>query len=238
MSDTLLVVRPEPGNAATAQLARAAGFAVVAAPLFDIRPVPWRSLPADRYAALVIASASVLRQGGPALAAYRSLPVYAVGQTTARLARDAGFDVVRTGSGGIAALLAGVPGGRLLRLAGRDRVALDDAGIAIDTVVVYEAVPVPLSDAAVDTIAEGAVVLLHSAAAARHFRSECARRKLAPEQIRLAVFSAAVSDAAGNGWASVAVSAAPDDAALLSSVKSRATCDGDARSFRPSGATR
>ncbi len=68
-------------------------------------------------------------EGWPSARAWRGLPAYAVGGTTAALARAAGFRDVRTGAGDVAALAdlvradfdAGA--GTILYPAGRDRAA-------------------------------------------------------------------------------------------------------------------
>jgi uroporphyrinogen-III synthase len=60
-----------------------------------------------------------------------------------------------------------------------------------------------------------ALVLLHSAATARHFAAECDRLGLKRGAIALAVLSPRLAAAAGAGWAAVHVASRPDEAALL-----------------------
>ena len=101
----LLVLRPEPGAAATLARATAAGFQAISAPIFTIVPVAWDAPAAAQHDALMLTSANAVREAGAALAAYRHLPAYAVGETTAHAAIDAGFPNIRTGSSDAAALV-------------------------------------------------------------------------------------------------------------------------------------
>ena len=55
MSLPLVVIRPEPGNAATCAAARALGLEAVAAPLFEIEPVGW-AVPEGRFDAILAGS--------------------------------------------------------------------------------------------------------------------------------------------------------------------------------------
>ena len=215
----LVVIRPEPGNAVTLAAARALGFEVYGEPLFRIVATPWEPPPTAQFDAVLIGSANALRHGGRALASYVALPAYVVGKTTAKAARDTGFVVAATGSGGLQELTAQlVQDGhkRVLRLAGAEHVALDAApGTGITTVVVYDAIALPLSPTCAARLAHGAVVLLHSAAAARHFATECDRSAIAKRAIALACLGPRIAIAAGDGWGSVASVPRPDDTALL-----------------------
>ena len=215
----LVVIRPEPGNAATLAAARALGLEVHGEPLFRIVATAWEPQPAADFDAVLIGSANALRHGGPALARYAALPAYVVGQATAEAARHAGFRVAATGSGGLQNLttnLARDNRKRVLRLAGAEHVALDaPSGTAITTVVVYQAEPLRLRPACAARLAHGAVVLLHSAAAACQFSAECQRLAIARGSVALACLGPRIAVAAGDGWASVASAKRPDDTALL-----------------------
>lgn len=215
----LVVIRPEPGNATTLAAARALELKVHGEPLFRIVATAWEPPPAANFDAVLIGSANALRHGGPALDRYMALPAYVVGQTTAKAARQAGFAVEATGFGGLQDLttkLARDGRKRVLRLAGAEHVALDPPpGTAIATNVVYQAEALPLKPACAALLAEGAVVMLHSAAAARHFAAECERHTIARGSVVLACLGPRIAAAAGDGWASVASAERPDDAALL-----------------------
>ena len=215
----LLVVRPEPGNAATLAAARALGIEAHGDPLFEIVATAWDTPPAAEFDAVLIGSANALRHGGMALAQYAALPAYVVGQASAEAARQAGFAVAAVGEGrlqGLTARLAKDGRRRVLRLAGMEHIPLvSGADTAIETVVLYEAQPRPLSAAGAALLPDGAAVLLHSAAAARQFASECARLDVQRNTIALACLGPRIAAAAGDGWASVASAERPDDTALL-----------------------
>jgi uroporphyrinogen-III synthase len=215
----LLVVRPEPGNAATLAAAKALGLEAHGDPLFEVVPVPWTAPPAMGFDAVLIGSANVLRHGGEALVGYASLPAYVVGLTTAEAARQAGFTVAAVGSGGLQGLVARLAEDgrrRVLRPLGTEHVPLEvQPDTSIETVVVYEARPLPLSASSAAFLGENTVVMLHSAAAARHFAAECDRLSAARHKVALACIGPRVVAAAGEGWASVASAERPDDTALL-----------------------
>ena len=220
MTRPLLVVRPEPGNAATVAAARALGLTAWGEPLFRVAPTAWNPPPALEFDAVLIGSANALRHGGEALASYTALPAYVVGEATAEAARDAGFSVAAVGAGGLQDLIARLAHDnrrQVLRLAGAEHVALaHPANIALVTAVVYEAQAQPMTAACATLLGQGAVALLHSAAAARHFAAECERLGIDRSVILLACLGPRIADAAGaRGWASVASAPRPDDTALL-----------------------
>jgi len=215
----LIVVRPEPGNAATLAAARAIGLEAYAAPLFEIEPVTWKAPGAAPFDALLLGSANAVRHGGDALAGYAALPVYAVGETTASAACEAGLTVAATGASGLQELLpllAHDRRGRVLRLAGARHVPLDPpTGVEIVTEVVYFARPLELARSTIELLREPGVTMLHSAEAASHFAGECTRLELDRGAISLACLAPRVATAAGGGWRERRVAARPDDSALL-----------------------
>jgi uroporphyrinogen-III synthase len=215
MTLPVVAIRAEPGCSATVAAGRDFGLDILPVPLAEIRPVEW-SLPDGEFDALLLGSANALRHGGPAVDNLVDKPVYAVGETTAAVARERGFAVARTGRGGLQPLLDDLGGEslRLLRVAGREMVPLTPpAGIEIETVVAYESVPLPLHDAAL--LRRPALVLLHSAASAIHFAGECRRHEIHRAEISLAALAPRIADAAGEGWAAVRTAAEPTEAALL-----------------------
>jgi uroporphyrinogen-III synthase len=214
----LAVIRPEPGCQATVSAARALGMQAHGFPLFAIRALSWQAPPPEQFDALLIGSANALRQGGEALVAYRSLPLYTVGETTAQAARAAGFTTVVAGEGGLQALLDTVPPEpkRLLRLTGSERVELyPPPGVTIHESVVYQSAPLPMPDDLAALLASPCVVLLHSAEAARHFAAQCNGRNIVRGRIALAALAQRIADAAGTGWAGVDCPERPRDDALL-----------------------
>ena len=215
----LLVVRPEPGNAATVAAARSRGLTALAAPLFRIEPVSWEPPPPERFDAIVFGSANALRAGGAGLASLARLPAYAVGEATAQAARAAGFEVVAAGNGGLRDLLPRLAADRrraILRLAGEDHVAVEPPpGLRIETLVIYAARPLPLPPDARRCLRQPAVVALHSGAAARAFAEECDRARLSRGGIALACLGQRIAEAAGDGWRTVRIAPEPTETALL-----------------------
>lgn len=215
MSGLVLILRPEPGAGETAARARALGLDPVAAPLFQVRPLPWQARDPESADALLLTSAHAARLAGPGLAALAALPCYAVGDATAAAAREAGLRAVHAGpSDGAAALRAAAADGarRVLHLCGREHVPLSHAHLSIERRVVYAAEPMAaLPEAATAALARGALTLVHSPRAASTLAA------LVPERsrVRLAAISSAAAEAAGEGWAAKAVAAAPRDEALL-----------------------
>lgn len=209
----VLVLRPEPGCAATVAAARELGLEARSAPLSAIEAREW-AVPEATYDALLVGSANVFRHGGAQLAQVRHLPVHVVGEATAEAARAAGFTVARTGTGGLQRVLDEVPAGtRLLRLSGEERIELTPpAGVTVDEVVVYASVPRLLDPAA---LTGNPLILLHSAEAARHFAGECNRLGIDRGTLSLATIGPRVTAAAGTGWHAVETAAEPSDAALL-----------------------
>ena len=208
----ITVVRPEPGNTATAIRARALGYDVVQCPFFAVRALAWAAPCPRDYDALIVTSANAVRHGGAGLDTLKALPVVAVGGASAAAARAAGFQVVATGSGDAVAAgaLAAANGfARVLHIGARDRVAIPGA----DAVSVYASEPLPLSEDIV-AVLHDRIVLLHSARAAIRLG------ELADDRARvgIAALSAQVADAAGPDWDSVRIASATTDAALLDTL--------------------
>lgn len=214
----IFAIRPEPGLQSTLQLGREMSMGILGRPLFEVIPLAWDAPDPASFDALLLGSANAIRHGGAALEAFRHLPVYAVGEATADAARAAGFEVGQTGSGGLQAVLDDTKGPlRFLRLAGSEHVPLDPPqGITITTRTVYDvrAMPITGSDE-VSLRASEPLVLLHSAAAARHFAGECKRRGLDKGRIALACIGPRVAAAAGKGWRDCQSAPQADDYALL-----------------------
>ncbi len=214
----LVVIRPQPGCDATVRAARALGLEAFAHPLFEVGPLAWEAPDPDQFDALLIGSANVLRHGGAALARYRGMPAYAVGETTAAASRDAGLDLAGQGEGGLQVLLGSLKPGhrRLLRLTARERVELTlPPGVLITEAVTYASEPRPIPQELAELLAGGAVVLLHSGEAARHFAAECDRLEIARSSIAVAALAPRIAAASGHGWAALEAAAEPRDQALL-----------------------
>jgi uroporphyrinogen-III synthase len=217
VTQPVVAIRPEPGCTATVEAGAEIGLAIEGRPLFEVHSVAWDPPPAEAVDALLLGSANAVRHGGLALEAFSGRPVYAVGETTAAAAEAAGFSVAVTGQGGLQAVLDTLAGPlRLLRLTGVEHVPLTASpGIEIVTRIVYDSAPLPLPEALARRLGEGALVLLHSAAAARHFAGECDRCGVPRSAISLAALGPRIAAAAGEGWREVRPAAEPLEAALL-----------------------
>lgn len=146
----LLVTRPEPQALKTAARLRALGHDAVAAPLLVIEAIEKAELPRSGVAALAVTSARAIdavscRDEWKYL---KELPVFAVGEKSARAAKDAGAANVAAGAGTVgdlAALIGGSSiGGKVLYLAGQERSGdlggeLASLGIDCRTVEIYAA---------------------------------------------------------------------------------------------------
>jgi uroporphyrinogen-III synthase len=237
----LLVTRPEPDGARTAQALRARGHAVVLAPLLRTENVDF-VLPEQAFSAVVLTSANAARAiaDHPGRAQLTALTAFTVGRRTAEAARALGFRDVRSADGDkrdlVDLLRADLPrtdlprmesGDRapLLYLAGEDRAGdLAGAGLPVHTAVVYRALkadhfPPPVAAA----LAQGALDgVLHFSARSAAAYLDCAARggignqALAPVHYCLSRQVAAPLSAAGA--AAVRIAARPDEAALLGLV--------------------
>lgn len=205
----VLVLRPEPGAAATIKRARACGLEAVAVPLFEIEPVAWDVPEASGFDALLLTSANAVRCAGDGIMAMRGLPVHAVGEATAEAARGAGFDIASAGDSGVERLLASIdPELKLLHLCGEDRRKPAEVRQAITPIAVYRARDV---DAPELGDCGGGVALVHSPRAGERLAELIKDRG----SITVVAISAAAAEAAGDGWAAVETAERPTDEALL-----------------------
>jgi len=154
----VLVTRPHPDDEATAAALRARGFEVLRAPMLRFEPVPFHDDADARYGAIIVTSANALRAISSHLADSRllKLPLFAVGQHTAAVAREAGFAEVITAGGDAGALRDLVLGAvkskqlkkasTLLYLAGADLARdlageLGEKGFTVVTHTTYRMIP-------------------------------------------------------------------------------------------------
>lgn len=219
MAVPLVIIRPEPGCSASLSTARMMpGLDTHGFPLFEVSARSWEALTPDRFDAILAGSAMVFRFGGRGLSALRSLPVYAVGETTAAAAREAGFSVAASGAGSMQAMLAELDPDhkRLLRLAGEERVPLTlPKGVTMEERVVYASHPREMPAELIALLRSPAIVALHSAEAARHLSEQCVRHGIRRAPLRIAALSQRIATAAGDGWGEVASVPYPEDKALL-----------------------
>jgi uroporphyrinogen-III synthase len=202
----LLVLRPEPGNSATAERARSLGLHAIQRPLFEIEPVAWTAPDVDAFDYLLLTSANALRLGGAQLEHLKALTALAVGPATGVAAQEAGFRVERVGEGGVDELLGGLPAGtRVLHLTGVDH-HRPGGGHSVVPLSAYRTVPLS------PEIPDGPLVaLIHSARAGTEF----ARLVRDRSRVTIAALSAAAAAACGTGWRGCHYAEKPDEAALL-----------------------
>lgn len=218
MSLPLVTIRPEPGASETVARGRELGLTVESWPLSRVRPLLWEAPDAAEFDGLLLGSANAVRHAGEQLRQLSRLPVYAVGEQTAASARAAGLQVVWTGTSDLQSLLDALAGqrSRLLRLTGEKHVAVEPpAGITITAVPIYTVEHLPIAAPFAERLRQGAIVLLHSGEASRHFAAECDRLSLSRESIALAALAPRIASAAGEGWRDMVVADEPQDGALL-----------------------
>ena len=226
-----LITRPMPDAAPLAERLLRHGIACMIEPMLEIHPLPGIELDLAGVQALLVTSSS----GARALAAAvgeRSVPLFAVGDATAAVARDAGFTQVTSAAGAVddlARLAAGRldPAAGALVHAGGSSVAgglagqMGAAGFDVRRAVLYEARPCgELSPACRGALADGGVdcVVFFSPRSAGTFVSLVAMAGLADRASALQAFclSDAVAAAAGEiSWRGVEVSPRPDLDAMI-----------------------
>lgn len=143
----VLVTRPRFDAARTAQKLSALGHEALLDPVIEIEPLPFDAT-ASGISVLVFTSGNAV---GVAAAEdeLKQIPVFAVGERTAEVASEAGFEIAGIAAGDvntlgelIAAKLS--PGQKVLHLAGEDRAGdlpgyLSRNGIATEVKIVYRA---------------------------------------------------------------------------------------------------
>ncbi len=225
----VLVTRPEPQATATAALLAARGHLPFKCPLARIERLA-ASLPsADEVDAVLLTSANAVH----ALTPYRGLPVFTVGDSTARAARAAGVRQVTAADGdwrSLARLLAGPAGpgrgARLLHLAGAEvrgdlPGAARAAGLRFERRLVYAARARDwLDPPTIGLLARGELdaALFFSPAHATIWRRLIERAALTDRLFPICAIalSAAVGEPlAGLPWRALGVAAAPEVAALI-----------------------
>lgn len=212
----VIVIRPEPGCSATLAAARELGLEARGFPLFTIDARSWEAPPAPEIDALLLGSANALRWAGQSLAQYAGKPAYVVGEATASAAEAAGFKIAASGMGGLQDVVGAITHERMLRLTGEEFVKLEiPPGITLIERIVYTSKARQMPAELAELLASPAVVMLHSAAAARHFSAECERLGLDRSQLTLAVIGPRVAEAAGPGWRLIGAAPKPSDHALL-----------------------
>ena len=234
----ILVTRPLPDGEATAAALRTRGFDALLAPMLRFEPQLFHDDAEAHYGAVIVTSANALRgiasqlEGNPLL----KLPLFAVGEHTATVARDSGFEHVISAQGDAAALRDRVlesvkarvlkKASPLLYLAGADIASdlageLGERGFTVVTQTTYRMIPLSsLPREACDAFAASRIeaVLHYSRRSARAFLDSVRAAGVeisalsVPQCCISAVVATVVRDA---GATRVLVAASPDENALF-----------------------
>ena len=235
MTDTTLIIRPQPD--ADRDVACLARYEVpaVAVPVMQTAAMPVTWPDPGRFQGIVLTSRHAVDQlhAAPDAAAWRDLPVFAVGHATAAAAAAAGFRHIITGPGngaGLVPVIAAYFGSTpitdqpLLVWPGAANIGFDMAaalapyGIRLDPVVVYQMAPRPdVLDAIRAVLApyqDGALVAM-SARSVSLWRDAMDAAGRGPDRISIIAGSDAIAAAAGDGWREIFVARYPRRSRLL-----------------------
>ncbi|MFQ5783967.1 MAG: uroporphyrinogen-III synthase [Alphaproteobacteria bacterium] len=230
----VLITRPRDDARAVAAALADRGVETLIEPLLEITPLPADDFDLAGVQAVLLTSANGARALARASAA-RDPAVLAVGEATARAAREAGFSDVAVGDGDVAALAAlaearcAAKAGPLLHVSGRTTAGdlagrLARAGFTVRRAVLYEArTATALSPAARAAFADGAVdaVLLFSPRTAKTFVTLALEAGLAAALggvAALCLSPAVAAAACALRWREVRIADRPDQASLLALV--------------------
>jgi uroporphyrinogen-III synthase len=230
----LLITRPQAEAEALAELLRARGHVPLVAPLMEVLVPDGPELPLLGVQAVLATSANGVR----ALAkrtSRRDVVVFAVGPQTAEAARALGFAGVFSAEGDSAALAEFVADnldpakGPLLHAAGAETAgrlsqALQSRDFSVETIVLYEAVPVPaLPQLAEGVLTDGTLdgVLLFSPRSAKIFAGLVTEAKLVQACERVAAYCISAATAAALNpviFSRVTVAGAPNQESMLALI--------------------
>ena len=212
----MVVTRPQPFAEGTAALLKARGYRPLMVPL--LRKIARNAEVPFGPDGVAVTS----RAGAAELTRFPTLlrrPVFAVGQATAKAAREVGANVVAIGTGGVddlAQLIAAHEPGSILHLSGEDQAGdlvgtLCGTGIKAERMIVYAMEPV----GELPKVSEALLaVLLYSPRTARLFS---ARARATPWRTAPAI-AMSTEIAAGLPGREVAVAERPDEASLLATL--------------------
>ena len=231
---TALITRPREDAVALAEALAARGLGVVSEPLLDIVPVTGAEMDVTGAQGVLATSANGVR----ALAARwseRALPVWAVGESSARVARELGYEQVKSAGGDVEDLARLVgercrpEDGALLHAAGTVTAGdlagrLAAGGFVVRRLVLYQARPATvLSSGLVGALETGRiqVALFFSPRTAATFATLAIEAGLASGLAGIAAYAlspAVARELADLPWSAVRVAEAPTQAALLAAL--------------------
>jgi uroporphyrinogen-III synthase len=226
------VTRAAPQAEATGLRLRRLGHAPLIAPLLEVRPIRDPKPELKGVGALAFTS----RHGVAAFAGMskvRGLPVFTVGDATARAAREAGFATVRSARGDVESLASLISAssdfsGELLHPSAREPAgdlvgALAAQGVKARRHAVYATEPVEPHLAAAAALKAEPIeldaVLVHSPKAARRLADLDLVTRVAHELEVFCISDAAAEPLRGLNFRRIAVATAPDERALLDLIE-------------------
>jgi uroporphyrinogen-III synthase len=222
----LLLTRPEPDATRTAEILRAHGHEVLVAPLLATLTIATDF--AGPYDGVLMTSANAARalSTHPRRDELAQLPCFTVGSRGAEAARGAGFTDTMSADGVLGDLVdlvaaRAVPSARLLYLAGD----LAKRGIAVDTVVVYQAVaaeklPAHLSEALKYQSLDAALhYSRRSVATLLTFAGQAGALNAVTNLAHYCLSAEVAAPLREAGASRIAVAARPDEASLLALIQ-------------------
>lgn len=227
----LLLTRPQEDSQLLAARLGETGIETLISPIITISPVEEAHFPSALPDGIIITSRHALAHITMP-EAWHSLPVYAVGESTAQHAREKGFHHIAAVAENAAAL-AGILQqatklSTLLYISG-DVIRFDFAGalasfhMHVERLITYYSLPAPVlpqevADAIKHRTIHGAVFFSHRTAS--HFHSLCNRAGISPslEDMDAFCLSADIADALP-GWRNAIISQTPDMPGMLDAIK-------------------
>jgi uroporphyrinogen-III synthase len=226
VSPTVALFRARDDALVTAATLAARGVRAVLAPVIAFAATG-AAPPEGPFDFCVATSARAIALASPrALAAARRAPLYVVGEKTAAAARAAGIAPAAPAAAEIAALLAVLPPGRALYLAGRDRKPDLEAALGrnVATLVVYEARAREAWEESEAQAAAGARAALHyserSAALAAQLADKAGLAAPFRRMPHVCLSRAVASPLSAFGVARAMWPRAPTEAALIDTLES------------------
>jgi uroporphyrinogen-III synthase len=234
----ILITRPRDDAMRLAQRLTAAGHDVLCEPMLEIRFLVGAELDLTGAQAILFTSANGVRAFAAA-SPRRDMAVFAVGDSTAAAARDAGFGDVESAGGAVDDLARLVrerlrpEDGPVLHVSGRDVAGdlsgrLSQAGFTVRRAVLYAADgATSLSSAAGDALRSGSVdaAVFYSARTAATFRRLVEQADLTSALAKMSAYGlspAALEPIRSLAWARQAAAAHPDESELLTLIEQQA----------------
>lgn len=231
----VFVFRPRHDAERTARAIAEHGFEPVVAPLFEVVRLPGEA-PEGIFDAIVVTSGNAVPMLADGPAAWRDLPIFAVGARTATKVREAGLDDARSADGDrndlIELIRRTLPApAKLLMIAGRDRKEdvpdrLREAGydVALWTAYAAEAVPaLPAETQAALQQGKGDDAAMHySARGARTFIALTQAAGVADKALELThvvISAAAAEPLIAAGASTVLVAEHPEEPGMLAALE-------------------